>query len=61
MPNNSNILFVLALNVPRKVYDGSGYDAKCPAAELYLCPIPQGQFLFDLLFYIYGVILYPSQ
>ena len=36
----SNILPVLTLNVPRKVYNGSGYDAKCQAAELNLCPIP---------------------
>ena len=40
MPNNSNILFVLALNIPRKVYNGSGYYAKCQAAELNLNAIP---------------------
>ena len=40
MPNNSNILFVLALDKPRKVYNGSGYDGKCQAAELNLYAIP---------------------
>ena len=39
-PTILNILLVLTLNVPRKVYNGSGYDGKCPSAELYLCPIP---------------------
>ena len=42
MPTVSNILPVLTLYKPRKVYDGSGYDDKCQAAEFNLCPIPQG-------------------
>ena len=41
MPTNLNILFVLAFYEPRKVYNGSGYDAKCQAAELNLYAIPQ--------------------
>ena len=40
VPTVSNTLPVLTLNVPRKVYDGSGYNDKCQAAELNLCPIP---------------------
>ena len=40
MPNNSNILFVLAFYKPRKVYNGSGYDGKRQAAELNLNAIP---------------------
>ena len=53
--------FVLTLYEPCKVYDGGGYDDKRQAAEVNLCPIPQRQFLFDLLANIYGVLLYPSQ
>ena len=40
MPNNSNILFVLTLDEPRKVYNGSGYDGKRQASELNLYAIP---------------------
>ena len=40
VPTVSNILPVLTLNVPRKVYNGSGYYAKCQAAELNLNAIP---------------------
>ena len=40
VPTVSNILPVLTLNVPRKVYDGSGYDTKCQTAELNLYAIP---------------------
>ena len=61
MPNNLNILFILAFDEPRKVYYCGGYYGKCQAAELYLCLVPQRQFLLDLLFYIYGVLFYPSQ
>ena len=52
---------VLTFNVPCKVYDGGGYDDKRQAAEVNLCPIPQRQFLLDLLAYIYGVLFYPSK
>ena len=41
MPTVSNILPVLTFDIPRKVYDGSGYYAKCQAAELNLYAIPQ--------------------
>ena len=40
MPNNSNILFVLAFDKPRKVYNGGGNDNERQAAESNLCPIP---------------------
>ena len=40
MSNKSNILLVLTLNVPRKVYNGGGYDNERQAAEFNLCPIP---------------------
>ena len=40
MPTVSNILPVLTFYKPRKVYNGSGYYAKCQAAELNLYAIP---------------------
>ena len=40
VPTVSNILPVLTFYKPRKVYDGGGYNYKCQAAELNLCPIP---------------------
>ena len=40
MPTVSNILSVLTFDIPRKVYDGSGYDNERQTAEFNLCPIP---------------------
>ena len=40
MPTVSNILPVLALYKPRKVYDGGGYNDKRQAAEFYFHSIP---------------------
>ena len=40
VPTVSNILSVLTFDKPRKVYNGSGYDGKCQAAELNLNAIP---------------------
>lgn len=40
MPTVSNILPVLTFYKPRKVYNSSGYDTKCQAAELNLYAIP---------------------
>ena len=60
-PNSLYSELVLTFDEPCKVYDSGGYDNKRQAAELYLCLVPQRQLFFDLLFYIYGVLLYPSQ
>ena len=60
-PNYLYRELVLTVDEPCKVYDSCGYDDKRHAAELYLCLVPQRQLFFDLLFYIYGVLLYPSQ
>ena len=60
-PNYLYSELVLTLYKPCKVYYGSGYDDKRQAAELYLCLVPQRQLFFDLLFYIYRVVFYPSQ
>ena len=40
MPTVSNILSVLTFDIPRKVYDGSGYDNERQAAEFYFHSIP---------------------
>lgn len=41
-PNFLYIEFILAFDIPRKVYDGGGYDDKRPAAELKLRLVPYG-------------------